>query len=148
MCAGRRATDRLCMHQCRTNLHCTGAYIEAFAGRKAVFNKNTATFKETLRDIRNTRSPITGHEGPEGEQMYSSTLPLTSALDWGWKVSATPRPLYPRQRPDTHCIGGWVGSRAGLDGCGKSRTTGIRSPDRPARSSAAIPTELSQAKMD
>ena len=24
--------------------------------------------------------PITGHEGPEGEQMYSSTLPSTSAL--------------------------------------------------------------------
>ena len=25
--------------------------------------------------------PRTGHEGPEGEQMYSSTLPSTSALD-------------------------------------------------------------------
>ena len=29
--------------------------------------------------------PITGHEGPEGEQMYNSTLPSTSALDGiGW----------------------------------------------------------------
>jgi hypothetical protein len=27
-----------------------------------------------------------------------------------------------------------VGPRAGMDGCGKSRPTGIRSPDRPARS--------------
>ena len=27
--------------------------------------------------------PRTGHEGPEGEQMYSSTLPSTSALDRG-----------------------------------------------------------------
>jgi hypothetical protein len=27
-----------------------------------------------------------------------------------------------------------VGSRAGLDRCGKSRPTGIQSPDRPARS--------------
>jgi len=45
------------------------------------------------------------------------------------------RPLHPQGRPDTHCIGGWVDSRAGLDGCGKSRPpTGIRSPDRPARS--------------
>jgi len=26
-------------------------------------------------------SSLTGHEGPEGEQMYSSTLPSTSALD-------------------------------------------------------------------
>jgi hypothetical protein len=35
--------------------------------------------------------------------------------------------------PGTHCIGGWVGPWAGLDGCEKSRPTGIRSPDRPAR---------------
>jgi len=27
--------------------------------------------------------PITCHKGPEGEQGYSSTLPLTSALDGG-----------------------------------------------------------------
>jgi hypothetical protein len=38
----------------------------------------------------------------------------------GWVVNATPRPLYPRESPDTLCIEGWVGSRAGLDGCGKS----------------------------
>jgi len=37
-----------------------------------------------------------------------------------WVVNATPRPLYPRERPGTHCIGGWVGLRDGLDGCGKS----------------------------
>ena len=37
----------------------------------------------------------------------------------GWVVNATLRPLYPRERPDTHCIGSWVGPRAGLDGCGK-----------------------------
>jgi hypothetical protein len=39
----------------------------------------------------------------------------------GWVVSATPRPLYPRERPGTHCTGGWVGLRAGLDECEKSR---------------------------
>jgi hypothetical protein len=39
--------------------------------------------------------PITGHEGPEGQDRYSSTLSLTSALDEG---GSTPRPgpLYPR----------------------------------------------------
>jgi len=52
----------------------------------------------------------------------------------GWVVNAMPRPLYPRERPGTHCIGGWVGPRAGLDRCGKSRPTGIRSLNRPARS--------------
>jgi len=38
-----------------------------------------------------------------------------------WVVNATPRPFYPRERAGTHSIGGWVGCRAGLDGCGKSR---------------------------
>jgi hypothetical protein len=33
----------------------------------------------------------------------------------GWVVNAMPRPLYPRERPGTHYIGGWVDSRAGLD---------------------------------
>jgi len=32
--------------------------------------------------------------------------------------SASP---YPLERPGTHCTGGWVGPRAGLDRCGKSR---------------------------
>ena len=36
-----------------------------------------------------------------------------------------------------------MGPRSGLDRCGKSRPpTGIRSPDRPPRSSVTIPTEL------
>ena len=53
----------------------------------------------------------------------------------GCVINATPRPHYPRQTPGTHCIGGWVGPRAGLDECGKSRPpAGIRSPDQPARS--------------
>ena len=52
-----------------------------------------------------------------------------------------PAALYPRDRPGTLCAGDWVGPRAGLDG-GKSRPTGIRSPDGPAHRSVAIPTEL------
>jgi len=39
----------------------------------------------------------------------------------GGLVSSPPRPRYPRKRPGTHFIGGWVGPKAGLDGCGKSR---------------------------
>jgi hypothetical protein len=35
----------------------------------------------------------------------------------GCVVNATPRPLYPRERPGE----GWVDPSAGLDGCGKSR---------------------------
>ena len=53
--------------------------------------------------------PITGHEGPEGEQMYSCTLPSISALDGGgW---STPRPG--RFTPGKHPVpivqeAGWV----------------------------------------
>jgi hypothetical protein len=32
-----------------------------------------------------------------------------------------PAALPPGKRPGTHCIGGWVGHRVGLDDCGKSR---------------------------
>ena len=48
-------------------------------------------------------------------------IALTTALKMGWGVSTTPRPLYSRERPGTHCTGGWVGPRAGLDGRGISR---------------------------
>jgi hypothetical protein len=64
--------------------------------------------------------PRTGHEGPEGEQRYSCTLSLTSALDVGGQRHA-PAALPPGNRPGIPCIGGWVGPRAGLDRCGKSR---------------------------
>jgi hypothetical protein len=37
-----------------------------------------------------------------------------------WVDSATPRPLYPRETPGTHCTGGCVGPRAGLDRSEKS----------------------------
>jgi hypothetical protein len=43
-------------------------------------------------------------------------------------VNATSRSLYPRRRPSTHGIRGWVGSRAGLDGCGKYRPPPVFDP--------------------
>ena len=61
----------------------------------------------------------------------------------GWGSAPCPGHLYPRERPATHCTRGWAGPRSGLERCTKSRPrTGIRSPDRPARRSFAIPTEL------
>jgi hypothetical protein len=38
----------------------------------------------------------------------------------------------PRERPGTYCIGGWVGPRVGLDGCGKSCPHQDSIPGRPA----------------
>ena len=65
--------------------------------------------------------PRTVHEALKGEYRYSSTLSLTSALDGGWWSTPQPGRFTPCERPGTHCTGGWVGPRAGLDGCGKSR---------------------------
>ena len=36
-------------------------------------------------------------------------------------LAALTHPPTPQQKPGTHYTGGWVGSRAGLDRCGKSR---------------------------
>jgi hypothetical protein len=65
--------------------------------------------------------PITRHEGTEREYRCSYVLSLTSALGGGgWSMPA-PAALPPGTRPGTHCTGGWVGPRDGLDGCGKSQ---------------------------
>ena len=51
----------------------------------------------------------------------------------GWTTSG-PGCFTPLERPSTHCTGGRVGLRAGLERCGKSRPAWIRSPDSPTRS--------------
>ena len=49
--------------------------------------------------------PITGHEGPEGEPMYSSTLPSASALDGGgWSTPRLGRPPPPSGKDLVHIV--------------------------------------------
>jgi hypothetical protein len=68
------------------------------------------------------------HEGVLGEWSYISTNFLASALDAGEWSASRPGRFIPRKRgPGTHCIGGWVGPRAGLDAVVQ---TEIRSPYR------------------
>jgi hypothetical protein len=52
-----------------------------------------------------------------GGEKYSSYSFTTSALDGGeWSASRSGRAFTPGERiPGTHCTGGWVGPRAGLD---------------------------------
>jgi hypothetical protein len=52
----------------------------------------------------------------------------------GWVINSTPRPNWPRESPGTHCTGGWVGPMAFWMGEENLASTGIRSPDGPARS--------------
>ena len=66
---------------------------------------------------------------------------MTTALEGGEWSAARSGLLYPRERPGTHCTeAGWASGPV-LKG-GKTGPTGIRYPDRLARSSVAIPTEL------
>jgi len=78
-------------------------------------------------------NPVTDHEVPEGEKMFSSTLPLTLALNGVGGQRHAPAALPTGKRLSTHCIGGWVDLRARLDGCGKSRPhrDSIPEPSRP-----------------
>jgi hypothetical protein len=71
-------------------------------------------------------------------ERYSSYSFLTSALDGGWVVSVTSRPRFtPGERtPGTHCTGGWVGPRAGLDTQARGKIL------CPCRGSNTIRTEL------
>ena len=51
---------------------------------------------------------------------------MTAALEWGLSGQQyDPAALYPRKRPCTHCTGGWMGPRAGLDGAKNLVPTGI-----------------------
>jgi hypothetical protein len=61
-----------------------------------------------------------------------------------WVVNAMPWPLYPRERPGTHCIGGWVGPRAGLDGSGKISPPPGFDPRTVQPVAVAIPIDLSR----
>jgi hypothetical protein len=76
--------------------------------------------------------PRTVHEGPEGESRYRSTLFLTwCCLGMGGKCHS-PAALPLGKRSNTHCTGGLLGPRAGLNGCDENLgPTGIRSLGRP-----------------
>ena len=77
--------------------------------------------------------PQTGHKGPDGKK-YNSTPSLASALDVGGWLKPTPGPFNQGKRPSSNCMGGWVGPGPVWKGTKNLTTTGLRSPDRQARS--------------
>ena len=77
---------------------------------------------------------ITGHEGPEGEYRYISTLSLTSALDGGAWLTPRHGRFTPRERDPVPIIYGtrWAPGPV-WTAAENFATTGMRSPNRPAR---------------
>jgi hypothetical protein len=72
------------------------------------------TLNNTKEESVKVKVPRNRPEGPEWGRGIA-LLFLDLGARRGWVVSTTPRPFYPRERPGTHCTGGWVGLRAGLD---------------------------------
>jgi hypothetical protein len=125
-------------------------FVQLTWQRRVQFTVNKSS--RTLNRISKKRYPVTDSKalwgGGGGRNLGLHALDL-GARRW-WVVSTTPRPLCPRERPGTHCTGGWVGPRAGLDMCEKisplpgfdSRTVQLvasRYTDR------AIPAPLTQS---
>ena len=74
-----------------------------------------------------------GHEGPEAEQMYSSTLPSTSAIDGDGLLNPRSGRFTPGKDPVSILQeAGWATGPV-WTGAENLTLTGIRSPDRPAR---------------
>ena len=63
-------------------------------------------------------------------------------LEGGEGSASRPRRYLPQERPRTHCTGGWVGPRAGLDRCRISRAPPGFDPRTVHPVAVAIPTEL------
>ena len=84
--------------------------------------------------IKDKVHPRRGHEGSEGEQRYSSTLSLTSALDGVGVQRHAPAALPPGKTryPLYRRLGGPQGRSGHVRK--NLAPTGIRSPDRPAGS--------------
>ena len=86
---------------------------------------------------------VTGHEIPEAEWGYSCTLSLTSALDGGWVINATPRPFYPREGEPVPLIqkARWA-PEAVWTAAENLPPTGIRSPERATLTDSAVSPQL------
>jgi hypothetical protein len=67
-----------------------------------------------LKHLYGKKVPRKRPQGPEGGRGIA-LLFLTTALE------GVGGQLYPRERSGTHCTGGWMGPRGGLDVCEKSR---------------------------
>jgi hypothetical protein len=94
-------------------------YTEIFVKERGAGLINTVVSLDVGARREITKScPTTRHEGVKGwREEVQLLLILDLGSRWRWVVSVTPRPRFtPGERtPGTHCTGGWVGPRAGLD---------------------------------
>ena len=124
------------IHTAATEESCDVEISLSMQGANLEISGLTVQMNNNNNNNNNKVHPTTGHEGPEGETRYSSTLSFTSALDGcGW---STPRPGPFTPRKETRYP---MCRRLGVppqDRCGRVRKISpsieIRFPDRPTRS--------------
>jgi hypothetical protein len=81
-------------------------------------NQSSQNIKLAINSFKKKAKAVPLHATKaRGVRRGIAPLILDLGTRWGWLVSGTPRPRFsPGERtPGTHCRGGWVGPRAGLD---------------------------------
>jgi len=86
--------------------------------------------------------PFICHENTWGEERYSSTLFLTSALERVRGQHHAPAATYTQERTGTHYADGIVGLRSGLDRCGNTLPHRDLIPDPSSPYTVAVLTTL------
>jgi hypothetical protein len=113
-------TDCLLSPICYNKTNIVYNRIQSTIKQYYCLSQNISATPSQLVGIEKGKGTLNRPESPEGDR-GTALLFLDLGARRGWVVSTTPRPLYPRERPGIHCTGGWVGPRAGLDVCEKSR---------------------------
>jgi hypothetical protein len=109
---------------------------------KCVWWKNN--FKISYKKTKKKKGkvvPLRSREAIFGWQEVQLLLFLNFGTRRGWVVSITLRPRFTagKRTPRTHCIGGWMGPRAGLEAEIRGKTLRLcrgSIPGRPVRSQA------------
>ena len=116
-----------------------GKSVKSF-GEKTRWKETT--YNTRSRYIKCKSVPVTGTVVPQRVGRGIALLFHDRGTRKGCVVSSTPRPYFTPGKEPVHIVQEAVWAPGPVWTGGKSRPTGIRSSDRPARSSVAIPTEL------
>jgi len=120
---------------------CHTSYVDCLLARSG-WNPTSLPGK---RNVKNTLVQklrlCTGRTAPRGSRGIA-LLFLDHGTRRGDGSASRLAALCPRERPGTHCTGGWVGPRAGLDRYGKSRLHRDSIPGPSSPYPVAIPTTL------
>jgi hypothetical protein len=86
-------------------------------------NKLWRTGRSEALVVKGKGHPLHTNSGASGERRYGPSHSLTTALEGGEWLTTRPAAFTPGKIHGTHCTGGWVGPRAGLDAETRGKTS-------------------------